>query len=71
MLKIRGVADKNSVSVKGAAQAVWSCSVSKQGRVELLKAGLLDRIGGLLASSDIQILIPTVGILHRCLVQVK
>ena len=71
MLKTPRGCTNVSMAVVGAAQAVWACTVSSHRRSELLKNGLLEKIGGLLSTSDIQVLIPTVGIMHRCLVQVN
>ncbi|XP_069185977.1 outer dynein arm-docking complex subunit 2 isoform X1 [Procambarus clarkii] len=58
-----------AIAVEGAARALWACSVSRNGRAALLRAGGLELVGGLLAVSRPTLLVPVVGVIHQCIAE--
>ncbi|XP_063867982.1 outer dynein arm-docking complex subunit 2-like [Scylla paramamosain] len=64
------LADHQQASaVEGAAQALWACTVSRSGRLALLRAGGLELLGSLLFVSRQSLLVPVVGVIHQCITE--
>ncbi|MPD03146.1 Armadillo repeat-containing protein 4 [Portunus trituberculatus] len=66
------LADHQQASaVEGASQALWACTVSRSGRLALLRAGGLELLGSLLFVSRQSLLVPVVGVIHQCITEIK
>ena len=62
---------QQAAAVEGAAQALWACTVSRSGRLALLRAGGLELLGSLLFVSRQSLLVPVVGVIHQCITEVN
>ncbi|XP_050734668.1 outer dynein arm-docking complex subunit 2-like [Eriocheir sinensis] len=60
---------QQAAAVEGAAQALWACTVSRSGRLALLRAGGLELVGSLLSVSRPGLLVPVVGVIHQCITE--